>query len=377
MSRERRRTRQRTSTRPSRAGERHEVVADAIAHGGHVVARLAVVEERGTSVSKPGVVVFVRHALPGERVVVEITEGREGDRFLRGDAVEVLEASPHRVPEPCPYAVHVAFGGCDFQLLDPAHQRDLKTAVVREQLSRLAGLEVDVEVEPVEPVLGWRSRMQYVDLPGGARGLRKHRSHEVVAVDRCLIDAGLPPTRREQVREHTFAVDPDGFWQPHVSAPEVLVDALLEALRPQPGESVVDLYSGVGLFAAFLADAVGPDAEVEAVEGDRRAAAHAADNLGRETVAADVLEWLESGVGPDHADLVVLDPPRTGAKRRVVEGIVRLSPRAVGYVACDPAALARDVAIFAEHGYALSGLRAFDLFPMTHHVECVALLERT
>jgi tRNA/tmRNA/rRNA uracil-C5-methylase (TrmA/RlmC/RlmD family) len=377
VSRERRRTRQRTSTRPSRAGERHEVVADGIAHGGHVVARLAVVEERGTSVSKPGVVVFVRHALPGERVVVEITEGREGDRFLRGDAVEVLEASPHRVPAPCPYAGPGACGGCDFQHVEPTHQRDLKTAVVREQLSRLADLQVDVEVEPVEPVLGWRSRMQYVDLPGGARGLRKHRSHEVVAVELCLIDAGLPPTSAEQVRERTFAVDPGGFWQPHVSAPEVLVDALLEALRPQAGESVVDLYSGVGLFAAFLADVVGPDAEVEAVEGDRRAAAHAADNLGRETVAADVLEWLESGVGPDHADLVVLDPPRTGAKRRVVEGIVRLSPRAVGYVACDPAALARDVAIFAEHDYALTGLRAFDLFPMTHHVECVALLERT
>ncbi len=365
MSRERRRTRQRTSTRPSRAGERHEVVADAIAHGGHVVARAE------------GVVVFVRHALPGERVVVEITEGREGDRFLRGDAVEVLKASPHRVPAPCPYAGPGACGGCDFQHVEPAHQRNLKTAVVREQLSRLAGLEVDVEVEPIEPVLGWRSRMQYVDLPGGARGLRKHRSHEVVAVERCLIDAGLPPTSVEQVRERTFAVDPDGFWQPHVSAPEVLVGALLEALGPQPGESVVDLYSGVGLFAAFLADVVGPDAEVNAVEGDRRAAAHAADNVGRETVAADVLEWLESGVVPDHADLVVLDPPRTGAKRRVVEGIVRLSPRAVGYVACDPAALARDVAIFAEHGYALRGLRAFDLFPMTHHVECVALLERT
>ena len=353
------------STRPSRVGERHEVVADAIAHGGHVVARAA------------GVVVFVRHAIPGERVVVEITEGREGDRFLRGDAVEVLEPSPHRVPAPCPYAGPGACGGCDFQHVEPAHQRDLKTAVVREQLSRLAGLEVDVEVERVEPVLGWRSRMQYVDLPGGARGLRKHRSHEVVAVDRCLIDAGLPPTGVEQVRERTFAVDPHGFWQPHVSAPEVLVDALLEGLRPQPGESVVDLYSGVGLFAAFLADVVGPDATVEAVEGDRRAAAHAAYNLGRETVAADVQEWLESGVAPDHADLVVLDPPRTGAKRRVVEGIVRLSPRAVGYVACDPAALARDVALFAEHGYALTGLRAFDLFPMTHHVECVALLERT
>ena len=88
-------------------------------------------------------------------------------------------------------------------------------------------------------------------------------------------------------------------------------------------------------------------------------------------------EWLESEIVPDHADLVVLDPPRTGAKRRVVEGIVGLSPRAVAYVACDPAALARDVAIFAELGYVLTGLRAFDLFPMTSHVECVAHLVKS
>ena len=76
-------------------------------------------------------------------------------------------------------------------------------------------------------------------------------------------------------------------------------------------------------------------------------------------------------------DLVVLDPPREGARRAVVEQVVDRSPRAVAYVACDPAALARDVAVFAEHGYSLAGLRAFDLFPMTSHVECVALLEKT
>ena len=153
------------------------MLAGPIAHGGHVVARA------------DGIVVFVRHALPGERVVVEITEGREGDSFLRGDAVEVLEASPHRVVAPCPYAGPNACGGCDFQHVEPAHQRELKAAVVVEQLSRLAKLDVELEVEEVEPLLGWRSRMQYVDLPDGGRGLRKHRSHEVVAIDTCLIDA--------------------------------------------------------------------------------------------------------------------------------------------------------------------------------------------
>ncbi|MDQ6642632.1 MAG: TRAM domain-containing protein [Actinomycetota bacterium] len=363
-------------------------MAGPIAHGGHVVARLPAVEERG---AKPGVVVFVRHALPGERVVVEITDGREGDRFLRGDAIEVLEPSSHRVEAPCPYAGPGLCGGCDFQHVTLEHQRALKAAVVREQLSRLAGLDVEVDVEKVEPVLGWRSRMQYVDLPDGGRGLRKHRSHEVIPVDRCLIDAssgdsGQAPQRLAQplsVVEHVetthgahdFSVASDGFWQPHVSAPGVLVDCVLDFLVPEPGESVVDLYAGAGLFAAFLADAVGPERQVVAVEGDRVAAAHAADNAGL-SVEADVQRWLERPDVEQRADLVVLDPPRTGAKRRVVEGIVALGPRSVGYVACDPAALARDVASFAEHDYRLSRLRAFDLFPMTHHVECVALLER-
>ncbi|MGI9157501.1 MAG: class I SAM-dependent RNA methyltransferase [Marmoricola sp.] len=383
----RRRARPRPSSRPSRAGERHEVEAGPIAHGGHVVARLPAVEAAGT-----GIVVFVRHALPGERVVVKITVGREGDRFLRGDAVEVLEASPHRVPAPCPYAGPDACGGCDFQHVTLEHQRALKTAVVREQLSHLAGLDVDVVVEAVPPGdgLGWRTRMQYVDLPRGTvsgRGLRKHRSHEVVEIEQCLIDAhpgGRAASASERVETThgtlDFAVEPDGFWQPHVAAPQTLVDCVLDFLAPKPGESVVDLYAGVGLFAAFLAEAVGEHGSVVAVEGDRVAAAHAAENAGL-SVEADVQRWLERGDvadAADHgADLVVLDPPRTGAKRRVVEGIARLRPRAVAYVACDPAALARDVAIFAENGYTLSRLRAFDLFPMTHHIECVALLTRT
>ena len=110
---------------------------------------------------------------------------------------------------------------------------------------------------------------------------------------------------------------------------------------------------------------------------DDEACRHAAVNVpGAEVLAGDVGKVLASGAAPA-VDLVVLDPPRTGAKRTVVEQVVARRPRAVAYVACDPAALARDVAIFAEHGYALRELRAFDAFPMTHHVECVALLEET
>ncbi len=319
--------------------------------------------------------VFVRHAIPGERVVVEVTEGTDGDRFWRGDAVEVLEASPDRVTPPCPYAGPGLCGGCDFQHVSLDRQRALKADVVREQLSRLARIEVDVEVEAVpgdDHGLRWRTRQRYVELPDGGRAMRKHRSHDLVPVDTCLIEAPEPSDHRALGRP--FEVADDGFWQVHPGAPDVLVTTALEMLGPQPGESALDLYAGVGLFTAFLLDAVGPSGRVVAIEGDATASALSATNCpDAEVHAGDVASVLATSYA-EACDLVVLDPPREGARRPVVEAIVARSPRAVAYVACDPAALARDLATFAEHGYALRDLRAFDLFPMTHHVECVALL---
>ncbi len=383
-----------TGRRPQ-VGDRLVVEAGPVAHGGHVVARVPAGEDGRE------LVVFVRHAIPGERVTVVVTE--DDGRFLRADAVEVLTPSPDRVPAPCPYAGPGACGGCDFQHVAPAAQRALKSRVVEEQLSRLAGLERQVHVEGVPTIapgqgrgqapgvdgLGWRTRMQYVHLPDGRRGLRKHRSHEVVPLERCLI-AGPdalepgPGTVREQVAtsQHgtrEFEVAADGFWQPHVAAARTLVECVLGFVQPQAGESVLDLYAGVGLFAAFLADEVGPTGSVVAVEADRTASRHGTANLAQlpwaRSVSDRVDRFLRRGV--EAADLVVLDPPRAGAKRAVVRGITDLAPRAVAYVACDPAALARDVNYFHEHGYELASLRAFDLFPMTHHVECVALLTKT
>jgi tRNA/tmRNA/rRNA uracil-C5-methylase (TrmA/RlmC/RlmD family) len=391
-------------------GERYDVRPDRVAHGGFVVAR------------HEGVVVFVRHALPGERVVVEVTEGQEGDRFLRADAVEVLEPSPHRVTPPCPFARPGLCGGCDFQHVSLPVQRELKAAVVGEQLRRLAGLEVDVTVEPVPGDaggLGWRTRVQWAIAPDGTPGLRKHRSHDVVAVDVCRIaHPGLPsvtdsdwpdatsvealvsstgerlrlvstgdgatfadgpPVLHEQARGRDWQVTGSGFWQVHPGAAETLVAAVLDGLDPQPGERAADLYAGVGLFSAALAERVGTSGRVVAIESDAVAVEDAAVNLADlpqvEPVADRVDRALRRGaVGP--VDVVVLDPPRTGAKREVVSAIAARGPRSVAYVACDPAALARDVAIFAEHGYTLRSLRAFDLFPMTQHVECVAVLAR-
>ncbi|QNN52976.1 class I SAM-dependent RNA methyltransferase [Nocardioides mesophilus] len=379
-----RQVRQRKQRGRSLVGETYEVEVGPVAHGGHCVAR------------HDGRVLFVRHTLPGERVLARVSEGEEGSRFLRADAVEVLEASPDRVEPPCPFAGPGRCGGCDFQHVALPAQRRLKSAVVAEQLHRLAGLDVDVEVQPVpgdQDGLRWRTRVQLVTDRSGRIGLHKHRSHQVVAVDDCriarpdarvLVDGhpveGAGVAVAESVRGHDFEVDPAGFWQVHPGAPEALVDAVLRFLAPRPGERCLDLYAGVGLFSVFLADAVGPTGSVVAVEGERVAAEHAASNLEVFPGAAARRGSVDRDLAEDPGepvDLVVLDPPREGAKRTVVEEIVRRGPRAVAYVACDPAALARDVAIFAEHGYAMTRLEAFDLFPMTHHVECVALLRNS
>ena len=370
--------RQRKARGRSRVGERFEAVVGPVAHGGHCIVRLPEPEAR---------VVFTRHAIPGERVVLEITEGTDGDRFWRGDAVEVLEASPDRVPAPCPYAGPGRCGGCDFQHVALARQRELKADVVHEQLARLAHLDVPVVVEPVEGDehgLRWRTRVQYAEGPDGERGMRLHRSRVVIPVDDCLIarlDAREPSPGvvHETVLGREFVVSGEGFWQVHPGAPRVLVETVLDLLDPRPGEKVLDLYAGVGLFAAFLADRVGERGRVVAVEGDRVACGHARTNLpGRHvTVAPGAVDRVLASAYDEPFDLVVLDPPREGARRKVVEQVVDRAPRAVAYVACDPAALARDVAYFAEHGYALRTLRAFDLFPMTSHVEVVAQLVKS
>ncbi len=402
-----------------------ELEIDAIAHGGHCVGR------------HEGRVIFVRHTLPGERVRARITEGKETSRYLRGDAIEVLRPAPGRVERRCAVAVPGGCGGCDFQHVDLPTQRELLAAVVREQLQRLAGIEYDVVVEPPDDGdgLGWRTRVEFAVDVHHRLGLRRHRSHDVIAVDPCPIahralddftqhawdaerveavvssngerlavvtkPAGPLPRLdligvvdaeqgkrvggrtyvREQVRDREFRVTRGGFWQVHPAAAERLVDAVLTMAALASGERVADLYAGVGLFTAFLAEAVGHGGLVYSVESSQRAARDARRNLhgspNVRLVHAPVEAALRRAEVAGPLDVVVLDPPRTGARSRVVAAVAHLEPSRIVYVACDPAALARDVATFASHGYGLTTLRALDLFPMTHHVECVALLTKT
>jgi tRNA/tmRNA/rRNA uracil-C5-methylase (TrmA/RlmC/RlmD family) len=179
-----------------------------------------------------------------------------------------------------------------------------------------------------------------------------------------------------------FRVTGTAFWQVHPAAAATFVQVVLDQLQPRAGERALDLYGGVGLFAAALAERVGPTGAVAAVEGDPRALADARRNLHDlpwvqlhhgpvARLLAPALAGLPGGV----ADLVVLDPPRVGAGEAVIAALCAARPRAISYVACDPAALARDLRTAAGHGYRLTQLRAFDAFPMTHHVECIALLQ--
>jgi len=392
-----------------------ELRVGAPAHGGHCVAR-----------DVDGRVVFVRHALPGELVRARVTEA--SGSFARADAVEVLTPSPDRVTPPCPHAGPGRCGGCDWQHASGPAQRALKAAVVREQFTRLAQLDVPVVVEELPGgLLGWRTRVQYAVGADGTVGLRRHRSHEIEPLGSCLLgapevaaappappgvtgvelvrgDGGAvtvlgrtpgagrqargrrPPDRvqvldgparvRHEVAGHTFEVDAAGFWQVHPDAASTFAAALLDLVCAQPGESVLDLYAGAGLFTALLAEAVGVTGSVLGVELSRSAVADAAANL------ADLPQArVEAGrVTPDavvDADVIVLDPPRSGAGRDVMATIGAHARRAIGYVACDPAALARDVRTAVDAGWRLAELRAFDAFPMTQHVECVALLVRS
>jgi tRNA/tmRNA/rRNA uracil-C5-methylase (TrmA/RlmC/RlmD family) len=407
------------------APERIEVEIGPVAHGGRCVAR------------HEGQVIFVRHALPGERVIAEITGSGPAGRYLWADAVEVLRRVEGRRVAPCPVAA--ACGGCDWQHATPATARALKTAVVREALARFARVELPEEFEVRELLgesdvfsdgLGWRTRGVLAVDDRGRAGFRAPRSHDVVVGGGCpqldprlapldlfqrrwpagravrfvapargeplaratspgSVEAGRTkrpgprarPTAESTVIEETaagrtFQVAWDGFWQVHPGAADALVDCVRTLLDPQPGEQLVDLYSGVGLLGVSLAAACF-GLQVRMVEGIARACELARENaagLDVQVVRADVRDWLRRPGTLGRPELVVLDPPRTGAGADVVRAITAAEPRAIAYVACDPVALARDVATFAVDGYVLAELVGLDLFPTTHHVECIALL---
>ncbi|PWC04798.1 class I SAM-dependent RNA methyltransferase [Agromyces badenianii] len=417
---------------PATDGPVIELEIERVAHGGVFVAH------------HEGRVVFVADAIPGERVAARVSDqGRE--RFWRAETVAVLDASPDRrehvwAEASVDRAPELRAGGAEFGHIRMPRQRALKGEVLREALSRMAGLEADVHVEPVESGFapgvslddgtGWRTRMRlHVDADGRV-GPYAARSHTIVpvaslplaapeleplaplderfagasAIDLVAPSAGDPAvvvvegdrrpngaraTIEERVGERTFRLDRDGFWQVHRGAAATLTRAVQDLIDGElfdPRAANHDLYGGVGLLAAAVGDRFGETLRITTVESDVRATEHAGANLsewiGARAVTARVdryLDELAAGAGAaERARLrdatFVLDPPRAGAGRAVVERLAALRPRQLVYVACDPVAFARDVGLFRESGYELDELRAFDMFPNTHHIEAVARL---
>ena len=384
-----------------------------IAHGGTFIAR------------HEGRVVFVSDAIPGERVRARVADAAKSS-FWRAETVEVLDASPFRRPhvwaeadltrDPAERA-----GGADLGHIDLDHQRTLKRQVLTEALDKFAGGGLDAPViaglDDTDGT-GWRTRVSLHVDDDGVIGPFAARSHRVIAVESLPLarpaiaakalaqtrgrsgridlvesaDGKVHVLRRpargrrpsapvivENVGERRFHVDADGFWQVHPSAASALDAAVRSALdgRVDANATHFDLYGGVGLLAASLARAGATD--IVTVESSGRATAHARENLADIDVMAvtDRVDRYLAGLPEGaRAGTVVLDPPRAGAGRAVVERVHALKPDAVVYVACDPVALARDLGTFRGFGWRVERLDAFDLFPHSHHFEVVALLAR-
>ncbi|WP_317451010.1 TRAM domain-containing protein [Microbacterium thalassium] len=416
------------------AGQILDLEIGDVAHGGIFVAR------------HEGRVVFVPDVLPGERVRARLTDTRKSS-FWRAEALEVTDASPHRRPHVWRQAdLDVAPerrpGGADFGHIELAHQRELKRRVLTDALRRFGGTaDASPDVSPVGDETpdgtGWRTRVSLHVDGEGSIGPYAARSHRVIAVDdhplataaveraamslrggeagridlvqpadgrvRVLPRPEAPrrggrrpqPARAsevvsEEVDGRRFLVDVDGFWQVHRSAATTLTAAVRTAIRSAGGVDPdawhLDLYGGVGLFAAAIAQEGGPSTRITTVESDSRATDHAGENLaewvGARAETGRVDRWLAK-LGAEASvterdrlsrGVVLLDPPRAGAGREVVEGVTALAPAAVVYVACDPVALARDIATFRAAGYELREVAGLDLFPNSHHVEAVATL---
>ena len=389
-------------------GDLVEIELDRPAHGGFCVGRA------------DGQVVFARHGIPGERVRVEITEIGSGNRFVRGDVLEVLQASPDRVQPRCPHAGPGKCGGFDWQHVTLERQRAMKADIIREQLLRIGHLDVQ------DPLLaqitvdacgvdtdgfGYRTRMDFVADTRGRLGLRAARSHDVIALKECPLavapindneawhqpwragatirmaasadgvtvapEGADAPTVHERIGDISFEVAADGFWQVHRNAAKAFTELAHSMLQPRPGEFLLDLYGGVGLFARALASDLGAGGRLIVVESDRRAGRLARRNL-RQFANADVIvervdRWLRERM-LSRVDLVIVDPPRAGAGKQVMAEVLRLRPRALLYVSCDPASLARDIAFARDLGYRPGRLQAIDAFPQTSHIESFALL---
>jgi tRNA/tmRNA/rRNA uracil-C5-methylase (TrmA/RlmC/RlmD family) len=381
------------------------------ANGGSCVAR------------EDGRVVFVRYALPGERVRVRVTADRGS--YWHAETVEVIEPSDDRTASLCPIAGVDGAGCCDLAFVEPEAARALKAEVVANQLARLGGYQWSGIVQPLSVTgpTGWRTRIRLDVGADGRAGFHRYRSDELVTDLHCgQLPAGMtdglaavewPPgaqlhivlddvgerhvvrmARRgrrtstevvegsyqgvQRAGRHTWQVPITAFWQAHRDAARTYSELVADWAQPSAGMTAWDLYGGVGVFAAVLGDAVGESGRVVTVDSCRaasRVARAALTNLPQVCAITDsVRRALAAQRGG--ADVAVLDPPRSGAGREVIDLLAAAEVQRVVHIGCEVASFARDIGLYRGRGYVVDKIRVFDSFPLTHHMECVALLTR-
>lgn len=369
-----------------------------------------------------GRVVFVRYALPEELVRVRVTAERGA--YWHADALEVLEPSDDRIEPLCPIAGVDGSGCCDMSFVAPAAARKIKGHVVANQLARLGDYAWEGVAEPIGSGTpqGWRTRVRLDVGADGRAGFHRYHSSDLVTDLRCGqlpedMLAGLEGTRWrsgdhlhvvlddderrhvatttrgrrgsttvegsgdsvQRVGQRVWKLPVTGFWQSHRDAPAFYSALVRQWAQGSDGVRAWDLYGGVGLFAAVLAEVVGEDGHVLSVDTSRAASATARSALADlpqvQVVSDSVRRVLSSQSGG--ADIAVLDPPRAGAGRPVIELIAGAGVSRVIHIGCEAAAFARDIGLYRQHGYQVDDIRVFDAFPLTHHVECIALLRRS
>ncbi|MFY9767420.1 MAG: class I SAM-dependent RNA methyltransferase [Mycobacterium sp.] len=370
-----------------------------------------------------GRVVFVRYALPGERVRARVTADRGS--YWHAETVEVIEPSDDRTASLCPIAGVDGAGCCDLAFVDPAAARALKAEVVSNQLARLGSYQWSGIVHPLSASgpTGWRTRVRLDVGADGRAGFHRYHSDELVADLNCgQLPAGMidglagtewPPGahlhvvvdddgqrhvartvrhgRRnateviegsaqgvQRAGRHSWQVPVTAFWQAHRDAARTYSELVGDWAQPGPGMTAWDLYGGVGVFAAVLGDAVGESGQVVSVDSSRAASRVAQATLADLPQVCVITDSVRRALTAQRggADVAVLDPPRAGAGREVIELLAAAEVPRVVHIGCEAASFARDIGLYRRHGYVVNKIRVFDSFPLTHHIECVALVTR-
>jgi tRNA/tmRNA/rRNA uracil-C5-methylase (TrmA/RlmC/RlmD family) len=383
-----------------------------VAHGGHFIAHHL------------GKTIFVRGVLDGERAIVEVTSFRK--KIYEARVVEILHASPMRVTPPCQSSA--SCGGCDFQHVSMKYQRTLKTKVLMDSLRKFAGLsQSEVERLVGNGVMSlphsntdgtdWRTRARFVWDNGWH--MHEYRSHRLTPTPECLVvtpairaslNALSPATRGEEFvvaegsegvsisgagRETvgptkvqhlefgvTWRLKPTSFWQAHSGIIPAMAEFIDSNTEYTPDQRWWDLYSGAGVFAAYLSKKIDQSGKIYAVESSTLATQAAKralhDKPQIRVIQSDVSEFI--GYSLKSADFepptgIILDPPRLGAGREVCEKLLAVGAPIIIYIACDPVAMSRDLAYLSQ-SYSILNLAAWDAFPMSHHFESVAILTK-